>query len=208
MPHWVYRPMWAREQDVNDPPVRPDGKIQSIEGGLNGNAGVGPVIRCDLQYLYCPWNGVVNVEGGAGTQITGAPTVIELAWAWDQTGRQRQSWWRAISAILNAIRGIQSAMIALKLPRVPIDGRISQEMTLTFQNAFTVDGNPLSILRPEMASTVWTPDQHTLILDNPAGGPTCTVRTNGRQNAAQLGPWSRVTAADKNVGQIIFGIEL
>lgn len=201
MPHWVYTPYWSRLQDVNEPP---NGGEVKLYDGLNGNAALPPTIRADLAYLYCPWAGLVTIEGGAGT---GGAT-IEIAYAWDQQARQRQKWWDLPAQILTRLARPQGTFGALKFPRLPVDMRKQFSTTLTFWNAYDGFNRPLPIQRPHMAVAVWTPDSNRLILDNGAGTTSSTVQVNGQSNAAPLGPFSRVTAVSDSVPCIIFGLGL
>jgi hypothetical protein len=206
MPHWVYRPYWCRRQDVFDPPVDAGGNVVKLYDGVNGPAGVGPTIRVDLQYLYCPWAGTVTIEGGSGPP-SGIACPILLSFLWDQQARQRSGWWGTAAEIARRIRGETRNWSPVKMPRFPVDARLAARMTLTFYNAFA-GGRALSIERPECASSVWTPDQQVLILDNGPGTTSVTVTVNGESNRAELGCFSRVTANAGNVAMIIFGIEL
>jgi hypothetical protein len=204
MPHWVYRPHYPRLQDVRDPP---DGA--KLYDGINGNAGPGPVIRVDFQFLYCPWAGVVTIEGGRGSVANPTSFPLLIAYGWDQSGRQRQNWAERITDVVRRVVSPLHRTDPIKMPRVPVDMRAYIRHTLTFVNAFNpLDGTALSINRPEMADSVWTPDPQSLILDNGVGTSSCTVPVFGESNRAMLGGFSRVTASGARVPQIIFGIDL
>ncbi len=211
MPHWVYRPFWCRTQDVNQPPAdrAASGTRDPVKlyDGLNGNASVGPTIRVDLGYLYCPWAGVVCIEGGRAAGASGT-CIIQMAWGWDQQARQRQRWWELPMELIARITGTSRAVGPIKFPRLPVDGRLIAETTLTFYNAHNVDGTALAINRPQGADKVWTIDQQSLTLDNGAGTLSSTVRTNGEANGAPLGGFSRVTAVATNVTPIVFRIRM
>ncbi len=207
MPHWVYRPLWPRTEDAGDPPFDPlTGAIDHKFDGLNGNSAEGPEIRVDLEYLYCPWAGTVKIEGGRG--LVDPITIIQIAYAWDQGARQRGGWWTFFMEMMNRLNGGVRRNTPIRVPRIPVDARLLLPHTLTFWNAFNDGGAPLSIKRPQMSDSVWTPDSQQLVMDNGAGTGSTTVRTNGYGNRAPLGPYSRVTAVSNSVGCIIFGVTL
>jgi hypothetical protein len=210
-PHWAYRPAWKRTEDLADPPL---GGV--LFDGLNGNAAVGPTIRVDLQHLYCPWAGVVTVEGGATPAGQPAPTILLISYAWDQQGRQRQRWEDTVVRLATMVRQFFSPFgifkgEPLKFPRLPFDMRFPADVnshTLTFFNALDSNGNPLPVQRPALATTVWTPDPQVLVLDNGPGTTPSIVRVNGQSNRTELGQYTRVRITGSITSPIIFGINL
>jgi len=204
MPHWAYRPIWMRQQDVNAPPA-PGTKLAD---GLNGIASVGSTIRVDLGELYCPWAGTVTIEGGQGPLIAGVRTnafPLTVAYGWDQKSRQHQRWWWPTSVeTINRLLGLPAPPAHGRLPRVPTDARLLIRHTLTFWNC--PDGTPIQ--RPAFATSVWTPDQQGLILDNGVGTTFTVVRVFGEANRAPLGAYNRIVTVGGTNHCIICGIDL
>ena len=186
LPHWVYKPKWARKEDIHVINHVTENQRWAVDRGfraLNGNIGAGPVIRVDLEDLYCPWDGTVTVEGGSGPSSAPTSCVITISYLWDQTRR---------------------------LNRYPVDTRVKYKHTLSFVNAFN-ESTAFPVNRPVRADQVWCPSNATgtvLILDNGPGSTQCQVTVNGEDGAAQLCSYTRVTALNQGVPQIVFGIPL
>jgi hypothetical protein len=187
MPHWRYTPKWARKQDLNENAFWEDkvggpGGATKLWRAANGNLGARPVIRVDLDDLYCPWDGEISVEGGTGPLSTPTSTQLVVSYLWDQTHRSR---------------------------RVAADTRVKYRHRLTFWNPFNADsGAALPIQIPVRADSVWTPDTQQLVLDNGAGTFSSTVTVSGESGLSPVTGFTRVTAVAAHVPCITFGITL
>jgi hypothetical protein len=185
MPHWKYTPKWAHKQDLNeegfwDEHNRKGSGAVKLWRAANGNIGARPVIRVDLDDLYCPWDGEVSVEGGMGASKAPTGTQLVVSFLWDQTGR---------------------------VPRIPVDTRLKYKHRLTFWNPFNGEQVALPITIPVRADAVWTPTPQTLVLDNGPGTFSVTVQVSGESGLSPVSGFTRVTAVGA-VPAVIFGITL
>jgi hypothetical protein len=194
MPHWTYIPKWAHKQDLNEEefwaalnggrspgPGSVGAPAKKLWRAANGNIGAPPVVRVDLTDLYCPWDGVVGVQGGMGP--TAAPTSnrMVVSYIWDQSGR---------------------------VPRQPVDTRVRYRHRLTFRNPFNIDGFGLPITIPVRATKVWTETTQTLKLDNGAGTFGITATITGEGQAMPTSGFTRVLPVSSSVPDVIFEILL
>jgi hypothetical protein len=183
-PHWRYTPKWAHKQSLNENGLWNENGIASSVPKLwraaNGNIGARPVIRVDLNDLYCPWDGEVSVEGGMGASNAPKGTQLVISYIWDQTGR---------------------------VPRIAVDTRLKYKHRLTFWMPYEEDAVGLPITIPVRADAVWTSATSTLLLDNGPGTFAVLVTVSGESGKSPVSGFTRVTPQGA-VPAVIFGITL